>query len=65
MLTDAMTHELQGRGITDESITLEEQRLRARLKEQAALHLQDLKNAYQQKLSTLPMVGEDAGPLRR
>ena len=61
MLTDAMTHELQGRGIT----TLEEQRLRARLKEQAALHLQDLKNAYQQKLSSLPMVGEDAGPLRR
>jgi hypothetical protein len=45
-LTAAMEHDLQVRGITDASIDREELRQRAAMREQAALHLADLRREH-------------------
>jgi hypothetical protein len=52
MLTDAVLQELQGRGVTDESITCEDQRHRARDRKACAQHLADCHEHHHVKLQS-------------
>jgi hypothetical protein len=53
MLTAAMVHELEVRGLADDRIDRAELRQRAQMREQAAAHLQDLKKRIPAKASII------------
>lgn len=60
MLTEAMIRTMPR--LTDEKITVEENRNRSEMAKQSAEHLSDLRR-FQTPLQSLRLIGEDLGPL--